>query len=1090
MQRWRWVIVFGWFLGLAAPASAEVYLAGGYSLREGRYTLRQNGRAVQVLYEDVFNLVYPLELIFEGQLAPGAGDTGKVIGKFKRVEPVPGRIPGGLDGTWVAAVLDYQVGANYRNFAIRTPSGGKLLDRVHSSAAPAPPSPAEFTDEHGKVMDPVAGVSQPAPTVKLDPVTKDSLKVANGIARFTLSGTVRSDLAEIVPGGRANITKVVVEYASGQPDDAMVKISVPVTAQTTRPPSGSLRPFGFAGRFTTQVAVPLAEMGTQVAVRATDLTGGVGYDSITIHVRAKTWTTRLEGRSGVFDPAPAGPADVTAVIEGESTAPGAFHPAWLRVTGASSANDLDLHGQRIKMIRHNDDSISAVPFLAVQGELPVGVPNVVASDKPLLVRQGGADHELGWATTPRIYAYAAGTEVTHVIEWPDFPGWVVDDVVPLRKEPRGQGWAWIADRDNVTVVERTVTGTTARIKLRLGKGAWKVRDKGLQFFLHNRAAPAVIRAPVIGAYKAVPLRTVVVAVDGLAESFATEGATFARLFGGGGGAVRETALSALPTITWCNWAGVMTGVPPAQHGVLGNSFFSRDKLIQPLRPDRPTVSDTRTTFLSQLAGLAAVVWGLDEHTIGGVGSIYDAIAMASRPQRFPINVYSINMWYRATHDNRVTVHEGRFHLAPRGIAHSPDAARLLDGWSGEDAERRYEANRDAVDVMTVYFPGPDNVAHDIGDRELPRVGPYKDYSTGPTLPQVTLPLRAIGEHAAKHTDAQLARLVKVIDEAGYLPVTLFVLVADHGLHAYNKQDSHVIRAGAARGLSALFDDMGLKLWTGGIPGPLGVFGDVDSSDLVYAPNGGLAHLYIRNGTLTERTMAGVKVEDKAKWQERPRPRDVARVARQLFIEAMGGNAGAPGRSFPPCAGKDLRTSRACFANRTLLGQTDVNHRGALGNPPAIFVRMPGAPTTRYRWLSGVSAPPDATPAQLEDGADLQWRPVADFLRHQTRSWPAFEARLEEMNHTLRTGEIVMITNGPEGYLAVNEGDELDGWHGGPETSESYVPLYFNIASEVVDKRFVGDAVRAVKRTRPEADQQLRNWHMGPVLAEIYRQLYH
>lgn len=1081
-MRWRWLIVLGLSLMLVGPSRADVDLSGVYLLRPehpARYRVTQRGAEVQVYFDDAYDPLRASELIFEGQLAPGTSGNGKVTGKYKR------------DGTWVAAVLAFQVGDNYRNFAITSAGGDKLLAMVHASDPVDKPATVEFIDEQGKPTDPVAGFSQPAPTVSLDKVTKASLQVVNGIARFTLSGTVRSDLAEIVADGRANITKVMVEYASGQPDDAMVTHSVPVNVQATPPPSGSRRPFGFTGRFTTQVEVPLADMGTQVAVRATDLTGGSGYDSITIHVRSKTWGKQTVGKSEVFDPAPAGPADLADVIEGESTAPGTFQPVWLRVTGAQPAPELDVGGKKLKLVPRGDERVSELPFIAVNGDPPNGAINIVAAKKPLVVRHGAAEHKLGWATTQRIYAYAAGTEVNHSFEWPEFPGWVVDKVVPLRKEPRGQGWAWIADQDNVTVVEHAVTGTTARVKLRLGKNAWQVRDKGLQFFLHSRAAPAVIRAPVVSEYKAVPLRTVIVAVDGLAEPFATEGPTFARLFGGGGGAVRETALSALPTITWCNWAGVMTGVPPARHGVLGNSFFSRDKPLQSQRPDRPTASDTRTTFLSLVQGFSAVVWGLDEHTIGGVGSIYDAIAMASRPQRFPLNVYSINMWYRATHDNRVTVHEGRFHLLLRGLAHGPDAARLLDRWSGNDAERRYEANRDAVDVMTVYFAGPDNVAHSIGDRKLPRPGEgeYKDYTSGPALPDVTLPLRSIGEHAAKHTDPQLARLVKVIDDAGYLHATLFVLVADHGLHAFRKDD-RVIRADGPRGLGALFDDMGLKLWTGGMPGPLGMFADVDNYDLVYAPNGGLAHLYIRNGTVTKRTVANVTVEDKAKWQVAPRRQDVARVARQLFIEAMGGNAGAPARNFPPCGNNDLRTSRACFANRTMLGQTDANHRGALGNPPAIFVRMPGEPTTSYRWLSGVAPPPGATQEQLDAGADLQWLPIADFLRHQTRSWPAFEARLEEMNHTLRTGEIVMIMNGPEGYLAVNRGDELDGWHGGPEISESFVPLFFNIPDDVVNERFVSDAVQAVKRTRPAMDQQLRNWQMGPILAEIYRQLYH
>jgi hypothetical protein len=470
MNGWRWLIVLGLSLVLAGPSRADVDLSGVYLLRPehpARYRVTQTGTDVEISSDVDFGGWKRGEVLFKAKLAQGAGSSGRLVGAYKR------------DGAWVQAVLRFQVGATYRNFSIVTDVGGKLLDTVHSyDAGPKPPT-LEFVDEQGKPTDPVAGFSQPAPTVKLDPVTRASLQVAGGVARFKLSGTVRSDLAEIVAGGRANITKVTIEYFSAPPDSKLVTVGVPVTVQAAAPPSGSRRPFAFSGRFSAQVAVPLADMGTHVAVRATDLTGGSGYDTITIRVRSQSWTSQVVNGTEVFRPAPPSAADVTEVVEGESTDPGAFHPVWLRIADPSAQprTELEVGAQRVKVVKRDGERYAELPFIAVAGDPPGGPVNVVAAGKPLVVRYGQLEHKLGWATTPhsppRIHAYPAGTEVNHVVEWDGFDAWEIQDVVPLRKEPRGPGFAWIADRDNVTVVERAVTSKrTARVRLRLGKHAW------------------------------------------------------------------------------------------------------------------------------------------------------------------------------------------------------------------------------------------------------------------------------------------------------------------------------------------------------------------------------------------------------------------------------------------------------------------------------------------------------------------------------------------------------------------------------------------------------------------------------------------
>ncbi|MFK7790319.1 MAG: hypothetical protein AB8C95_12605, partial [Phycisphaeraceae bacterium] len=110
-------------------------------------------------------------------------------------------------------------------------------------------------------------------------------------------------------------------------------------------------------------------------------------------------------------------------------------------------------------------------------------------------------------------------------------------------------------------------------------------------------------------------------------------------------------------------------------------------------------------------------------------------------------------------------------------------------------------------------------------------------------------------------------------------------------------------------------------------------------------------------------------------------------------------------------------------------------------------------------------------------------------------WPAFAARLDDMNHKFsagsRTGDIITVMNGEEGFLAINAGDGFNGWHGGPTEAESYVPMMFHMPGGALvrpagktNPQFVHDAFDAYTAANTPADGFLRSYQLPDVLVDI------
>lgn len=304
---------------------------------------------------------------------------------------------------------------------------------------------------------------------------------------------------------------------------------------------------------------------------------------------------------------------------------------------------------------------------------------------------------------------------------------------------------------------------------------------------------------------------------------------------------------------------------------------------------------------------------------------------------------------------------------------------------------------------------------------------------GTLLGVVNTHLPSIEDHVAVWTDAQLKRLVDAIKTTGHINACLFVLVADHGLIAYQNTDAFNITSEDGNGveIQALFNTplaaggLGRPLWRGVASGLTGAAG----AQSVFSPNGGMGQIYLREPALT--------------FQAPPVNATVLAAASLLHREATG-YAGQLYTELAPAPPPPALTP----APPAPPGLTN----GALGNPPAIFVKVAAGPGAvpggnfiqNFQWVSGVGPAPAFTPTLA---------PITAFIAARTAinpafNWPAFVARMDESNHKRtagsRRGDIVFATDTEFGYLTVNRDDGFNGWHGGATEAESYVPLMFSM----------------------------------------------
>ncbi|MCH9023568.1 MAG: alkaline phosphatase family protein [Planctomycetes bacterium] len=224
--------------------------------------------------------------------------------------------------------------------------------------------------------------------------------------------------------------------------------------------------------------------------------------------------------------------------------------------------------------------------------------NALNDANPSKLTYRGTEHEFSWAYTaqspPKYYTYAAGTTVFHVVRNPDFKKYKPlskSDVVVQRKE----GGQW-KDDPNVTVdqvthlfegvaPDGTFLDEAFKLKLILKSNSRLFDEKRVKFTVYENN---VLRDKPIywGRFEVdARLKIVIFMVDGLGHTNAINllndttapiPQNFQEIFGD---AVNRgsAALSALATVTWSNWPGILSGMAPKDHGIVGNAFFERER---------------------------------------------------------------------------------------------------------------------------------------------------------------------------------------------------------------------------------------------------------------------------------------------------------------------------------------------------------------------------------------------------------------------------------------------------------------------------------------------------------------------------------
>jgi len=610
-------------------------------------------------------------------------------------------------------------------------------------------------------------------------------------------------------------------------------------------------------------------------------------------------------------------------------------------------------------------------------------------------------------------------------------------------------------------------------------------------------------------FNVVPLKVIIVAVDGFGYDAAKEAITgsecptFKRLFENAAG-LNNPALSPLPSITLAAWPSVFSGTAPNEHGWTGNAHFPRENTdehlglpvmsgntdadVSLLPPDVRGIDQRQGIGLVTQRHLLRDAYTMPERCLPNHGSIYDDIASVAVPNDRRLECTSIHVHYAYANSN-VNLEVRPYLLAP--FTHGIEQAAKHDKMTGTEGYWAWEKSRRwaeqisltniPLDVLTLYYPGPDCVAHFIGWKTT---GDWEGGAVG----EVTKPLPSVYHQVKTVTDPQLKKVVDKIEADGYLNACMFALVADHGMMAYRNNDRYNITAqdytedekhqGATwpdEEMQALFETptnasppgLGLSMWRGDAK-------RLGQNQVVFSPNGGMAQIYLR--------------EENYSWQDPPSDALVKGVASLLYREALGhsGFTGSGPQIYP-----DLAPFKTKFADGTLRQVSN----GALGNPPAIFIKVGGGNNflESLQWVKKVDEVP---PHAVTTGT------IQDFILERGRvgwpaDWPEFEKRLAEMNHNdlqtaasgSRTGDIVLVLDGALGYMAVTHGEDmLNGWHGGPERAESLVPLMFSMPGPDLVRSSVG-FIDSVYTTKASAlGQDLRNWHMGEILTGIANQV--
>ncbi|WP_411031256.1 alkaline phosphatase family protein [Spongiimicrobium sp. 3-5] len=1002
-------------------------------------------------------------------------------------------------------------------------------------------------DKTGKESGIAANFSNPFPTVIINPNSIDIGSVSENKATIYFEADIRDPLADIVKN-KADIKEVYLEYIDPSTEDFIVIQNL----QIKKTPENTSKWRPFAHKISVSIpstSVPLIGKETNINLRVVNALGNTSTASVILVSEEKEpqkddflqfyeYSYQSFKHTDAINNGYANPLQISLIKADYIKVP--LEEELARDTLIYNNQKLEIYPE--KNSNKPNEFYIRTPIMAL-GFIPdelKDVPNLISpeTENDFEINYKDTAKEFYWTYSTNspydIYTYAIGLTYKHRVESKMFEKFDVigidgiydlngnllinKNAVTVGPEVKGSAgnYSWIKRYFDIKIPkERRLLGKQAILQ-----GVWQ--KKGT-----NR----IIKGP-ISTFFISSLKTIIVGVDGFAYDSALavvnndDADGFKSAFNSGfrDKALKQPVLSAIPTVTWCNWTGIYSGQRPGEHGINGNSYLGFNSQGE----------------VSGVVNASAVIGGFNNRARNNAGSLYDNLITdypngSNNPKS--LNIISLYPWYSYSKNDNATVTsigysknviddlkkvaKESYYIPGLTIRktydkdivlkqHNPLAARRLDletsamFLSNVSENLKYDSEN-LVDFVSLYYPGPDNVAHHIGNKEPEDIKEAYDfeqdlvgvrYHKGPALPNVADPLLAIQEHALQVTNYYFKKVTDFLFHNGLLYSTMFVLIADHGLHAYHN-DEHpsdredtklnqfnifpkdILDAVKLRSRNFLLDDKRFDKYIEEmdrrkVRGEKDLDDFLDSDVYTYSPNGGMGHLYIRTALPYMDNLLALE------------------SAKALFLASTGkGDVNLDNTKLGP---KNRNPSKQ---------ESFEKDHGAFGRFPAIFVKacqnddcsvdgedyLENRMLARYRWVESVD------PANGE----IKLNSINAFLMKSghMEDWPDFEARLEEMNDPMwnsRSGDVVVFTDGEMGYLTVNEGDQMNGWHGGATISESFIPMFINIPGNVADESFIRDAFRKVEstwksktETRPNSEF-LRNWHLSEVLSEIYKNI--
>jgi probable HAF family extracellular repeat protein len=497
------------------------------------------------------------------------------------------------------------------------------------------------------------------------------------------------------------------------------------------------------------------------------------------------------------------------------------------------------------------------PFLGVARTVNLPLENVVDIrwvEWSTPVRYRDCRRDFFWAYTaqsPAAYMkYAAGTKVGHrvVSKWfSKNPG--------LQFEPKimnyNPGLFGGSDTDgaHIAIGGYVVIDDSLYVNLDIGRQARTHPRKTfiISYMRNGQTKEERLRDN----FMVVGIRVLILAVDGAGyqhvnDVIESSSTALSKVFVHNGDNRGESALAVLPTVTWTNWTGVFSGMAPSDHGIVGNAFFERERGV-PVGTAWPFATANDHAFFggpwySPVRGdrrdmyRVASCAELNTRAFLAAGSVYDEVKAVVTDPVLTVSNFAL---YSRGALSRTFLWDDPWTAR---LGHDPQTAKFFDD---RILRRRYDkpylfADRSAAVIETVYLPGTDNVAHEIG-------GGNPKYPHWPSTPVGGDLLNAIKKHFSEVVEPAFQHRFDDLCNSGYLYSTVFVLTADHGLVAFVNTDL----------FNVVIEDAGgwemQRIFEGPLPEvPYQFFtdrtlwrGDRDAwptTGAVYSPSGGLAHM--------------------------------------------------------------------------------------------------------------------------------------------------------------------------------------------------------------------------------------------------------